>query len=115
MITSNKWLKEFIPELNINPQEFADKLTVSGAKVENYNYLNAGFSNVIIAQIIAIENHPDADRLKVCKVNIGSETIQVVTAAKNIEVNQKVLLVATRRLHVVSSENGEKLNIKKGN
>ena len=112
MLTPIKWIKNFVPDLNVTPQEFADKLTLFGSKVETYNSLNKRFSNVIIGKIVEINKHPDADKLVVCNVDIGSEVTQIVTAAKNVFEGAKVPVVLPGGF--VAGDGNETINIKKG-
>lgn len=61
-----------------------------GFEIESVEYLGNKFSNVKVGQITEIAKHPDADKLQVCQVNMGEETIQIITAAKNVFVGAKV-------------------------
>lgn len=90
MNLSKKWLNDFV-DLNISPKEFSDAMTMSGSKVECYKYENDIINNIVVGQILSIDAHPNADKLQICKVNVGKdEPIQIVTAAKNMKVNDKV-------------------------
>lgn len=111
MKTPIKWIQEFVPKLNTTDQEFADKMTIFGSKVETFEKLNKGFDKVVVGKILKIEKHPDADKLVVCSVDIG-ETTQIVTAAKNVFEGALVPVVLPGGF--VSGENGEIINIKKG-
>ncbi len=93
MNTSLSWIKAYVPELEASPQEYADAMTLSGTKVEGYECLDADLDKIVIGQIKTIEKHPDADKLQVCQVDIGTETIQIVTGAPNIAEGQKVPVV----------------------
>jgi len=81
-----KWLKDYT-DINVSAKEYSDALTLSGSKVEGYEELGAEIDRVVVGRITKIEKHPDADRLQVTEVDIGSETIQIVTGATNIKVN----------------------------
>jgi phenylalanyl-tRNA synthetase beta chain len=59
---------------------FADEMTMSGSKVEAIEVLGEDISKVVVGKIISIEKHPDADKLQVTKVDIGSEIIQILRA-----------------------------------
>ncbi|MGI6070805.1 MAG: phenylalanine--tRNA ligase subunit beta [Blautia sp.] len=93
MNTSLSWIKKYVPDLDVTAQEYTDAMTLSGTKVEGYQKLDADLENIIIGQIEKIEKHPDADKLVVCQVNIGAETVQIVTGAPNVEEGQKVPVV----------------------
>lgn len=84
-----KWLKDYV-DINVTPKEFADAMTMSGSKVEGIEVQGEDISKVVVGKIISIEKHPDADKLQVTKVDIGSEVIQVVTGAKNIQLNDYI-------------------------
>lgn len=93
MNTSLSWIKAYVPELSCSDQEYADAMTLSGTKVETYERLDKNLENIVIGQIEKIEKHPDADKLIVCQVNTGKETIQIVTGAPNVKEGDKVPVV----------------------
>jgi len=78
------WLSEYI-KTDFTPKKFADEMTMSGSKVENYEYLGQDISNVVVGKIMSISKHPNADKLVVCDVNVGDKTVQIVTGAKNLK------------------------------
>ncbi len=77
------WLKDYV-NINCSPEEYADAMTMSGSKVEGVENTGEEIQKVVVAQILSIEKHPDADKLVVCQVDIGDEKIQIVTGANNI-------------------------------
>ncbi len=90
MNLSMKWLREFV-DIDVSPKEFADKMTMSGSKVEKYEVEGEKLNRVVAGKVLSIEAHPDADKLVVCQVDVGeSEPIQIVTGAKNLTVNDIV-------------------------
>ncbi len=93
MNTALSWIKAYVPELECSDQEYCDKMTLSGTKVEGFDRKDKNLEKIVVGQIDAIEKHPDADKLIVCQVNIGSETIQIVTGANNVKVGDKVPVV----------------------
>ena len=93
MNTALSWIKAYVPELSCTDQEYADAMTLTGTKVETYEKLDKNLQNIVIGQIEKIESHPDADKLIVCQVNIGSEVIQIVTGAPNVKEGDKVPVV----------------------
>ena len=93
MNTSLSWLKAYVPDLDVTAQEYTDAMTLSGTKVEGYEQLDADLEKIVIGQIDKIEKHPDADKLVVCQVNVGTETVQIVTGAKNVFEGAKVPVV----------------------
>ena len=74
-------------------QEYTDAMTLSGTKVEGYEKLDTDLSDIVIGQIEKIERHPDADKLIICQVNVGAETVQIVTGAPNVKEGDKVPVV----------------------
>ena len=117
MNTSLSWIKAYVPELEATPQEYTDAMTLTGTKVEGFECLDEDLDNIIIGQIKTIEKHPDADKLQVCQVDIGKETIQIVTGAPNIAEGQKVPVVLDGG-RVAGGHDGSKtpggIKIKKG-
>lgn len=93
MNTALSWIKAYVPELTCNDQEYCDAMTLTGTKVENFARLDKNLEKIVVGQIEKIEKHPDADKLIVCQVNIGSEVIQIVTGAPNVKEGDKVPVV----------------------
>lgn len=93
MNASLSWIKAYVPDLSVSYQEFRDAMTLSGTKVENFTAFDADLENIVIGQIEKIEKHPDADKLVVCQVNVGKETVQIVTGAPNVFEGAKVPVV----------------------
>ena len=87
------WIKAYVPDLNASDQEILDALTLSGTKGEGFHRLDKNLDKIVVGQIDKIEPHPDADKLVICQVNIGSEKIQIVTGAKNMKEGDKVPVV----------------------
>ena len=86
MNTPLSWIKAYVPELDCTVQEYCDAMTLSGTKVEGATCFDADLDKIIVAKIVKIDKHPDADKLVVCQVQINEEgdTIQIVTGAKNV-------------------------------
>ena len=93
MNTTLSWIKAYVPDLDCTPQEYTDAMTLSGTKVEGYEAADRDLEKIVIGQIEKIERHPDADKLIICQVNIGSETIQIVTGAPNVKEGDKIPVV----------------------
>ena len=84
------WLREFCNP-PINTQQLADTLTMAGLEVEELQTVAPPFSQVVVGEIVSVEQHPDADRLRVCKVNVGKEhTLSIVCGAPNARAGIKV-------------------------
>ena len=93
MTTSLSWIKAYVPDLDVDPREYMDAMTLSGSKVEGYKKLDEDLDKIVIGQVEKIEAHPDADKLVVCQVNVGSEKVQIVTGAPNVFEGAKVPVV----------------------
>lgn len=93
MNTTLSWIKAYVPDLDVTAQEYTDAMTLSGTKVEGYVAADRDLSGIVIGQIEKIERHPDADKLIICQVNVGSETTQIVTGAPNVKVGDKIPVV----------------------
>lgn len=118
MNTSLSWMKAYVPDLDVTAQEYMDAMTLSGSKVEGFEKLNADLEKIVVGQIDKIEKHPDADKLVVCQVNVGTgEDIQIVTGAPNVREGQKVPVVLDGG-RVAGGHDGKKMpggiKIKKG-
>ncbi|MCH1983241.1 phenylalanine--tRNA ligase subunit beta [Ruminococcus sp. OA3] len=117
MNTSLSWIKQYVPDLDVTAQEYTDAMTLSGTKVEGYEELDADLSDIVIGQIERIERHPDADKLIICQVNVGTENVQIVTGAPNVKEGDKVPVVLDGG-RVAGGHDGKKtpggIKIKKG-
>ena len=117
MNTPLSWIKAYVPELECTDQEYMDAMTLSGTKCEGFERLDADLDKIVVGQIEKIEKHPDADKLVICQVNIGTETIQIVTGAPNVKEGQKVPVVLDGG-RVAGGHDGSKteggIKIKKG-
>lgn len=93
MNTALSWIKAYVPNLDCTDQEYCDAMTLSGTKVEGYERLDKNLERIVVGQIEKIEKHPDADKLIICQVNVGAETVQIVTGAPNVKEGDKVPIV----------------------
>ena len=90
MNLSMKWLADYT-KIETTPKEFADKMTMSGSKVEGYEIEGEEISKVVVGKILSIEQHPNADKLVVCMVDVGADSpLQICTGATNLNVNDYV-------------------------
>lgn len=89
MKLSEQWLREWVNP-SIDTAELVEQLTMAGLEVDAVEPVAGEFNGVIVAEITAAEQHPDADKLRVCQVNSGSESFQVVCGAPNARVGIKV-------------------------
>ena len=93
MNTTLSWIKAYVPDLTCTAQEYTDAMTLSGTKVEGYEAADRDLEKIVIGQIEKIEKHPDSDHLIICQVNVGAETIQIVTGAPNVKEGDKIPVV----------------------
>ena len=89
MLLPMNWVKDYV-EVEENTGTLGDQLTMTGSKVEEIITLHQEISNVVVGKILSVEPHPNADRLVVCQVDIGTEALQIVTGANNIAVGQRI-------------------------
>ena len=91
MIISEQWLREWVsPELST--EDLAHQITMAGLEVDAIEPVAGEFSGVVVAEIISAEQHPDADKLRVCQVDTGSGTVQIVCGAPNARAGLKAPL-----------------------
>jgi len=114
MIISYNWLSEYLSE-TIEPEKLSKILTSIGLEVESlhkYEAVKGGLQGLVIGEVLTCENHPDADKLKITTVNIGTgENLQIVCGAHNVAAGQKVV-VATIGITIYPF-NGEPVAMKK--
>lgn len=89
MKTSVEWLTEYT-NVNVDVKTLADRLTMTGSKVETIESRGNDIKNVVVGKILEITKHPDADKLIVTKVDVGTEKLQIVTGADNVKVGDIV-------------------------
>ena len=118
MNTSLSWIKAYVPDLDVTAQEYTDAMTLTGTKVEGFEKMDADLDKIVVGQIDKIEKHPDADKLIICQVNIGTESIQIVTGAPNVKEGDKVPVVLDSGRVAGGHEPGQRvaggIKIKKG-
>lgn len=85
------WLKEYV-DFDWSPEELGERLTMLGIEVEGIEKQTGEFENVVVAQILSSDKHPNADKLSVCRVNDGKGERQIVCGAKNYKVGDKIPL-----------------------
>ncbi|MBE5760033.1 MAG: phenylalanine--tRNA ligase subunit beta [Clostridiales bacterium] len=77
------WIKDYV-DINVDTEEFVKQMGMTGNAVEGVIDAGNGMHGVLVGKIEKIEKHPDADKLLICQVNIGKETVQIVTGASNV-------------------------------
>jgi phenylalanyl-tRNA synthetase beta chain len=105
MNVPESWLRSFC-DPKIAGGKLADKLTMAGLEVEGYAPVAPQLENVVVAEVLSVEKHPNADKLSVCEVSIGSKRLKVVCGAPNVRVGMKAPLarIGTKELRGVASE-----------
>ena len=91
MITSKKWLSQYMDLSDITVEELADKMTTAGLEVEGLKPLAQG-TNLVIGYVRECAEHPNSDHLHVCQVDLGTTCEQIVCGAPNVKANQKVIV-----------------------
>lgn len=91
MNISWNWLLSFFNDpSSLSPEKVARDLTLRGLEVESLQYLNKGLEHVVVGAVLEKQKHPDAERLSICSVDIGRETLQIVCGASNVRAGIKV-------------------------
>ena len=83
------WLKEYV-DFDDSPTRLAEKLTLSGTEVEGIETIGSSFDGIVVGEVLAVEKHPNADKLTLCTVNTGSGELKVVCGAPNAAPGIKV-------------------------
>ena len=91
MIISEQWLRSWVNPA-LTTEALAEQLTMAGLEVDGVTPAAGEFSGVIVAEIVTAEQHPDADKLRVCEVSTGAATVQIVCGAPNARVGLKAPL-----------------------
>lgn len=85
MNLSMKWLSDYV-DIDVTPRQFSEDMTMSGSKVEGYKSEAAEIQNVVVGRLLSVEQHPNADHLVVCMVDVGEEQpLQICTGAANVK------------------------------
>jgi phenylalanyl-tRNA synthetase beta chain len=91
MFVSYRWLQEYVDLTGISASDLAEKITRSGIEVESVAKLGEGISGVVVGHVVEREQHPNADKLNKCLVDIGEgEPVQIICGAPNVAQGQKV-------------------------
>lgn len=112
MKISYNWLKEYI-DLELSAEEVADKLTLLGLEVEEVEEIGSDFEDFVVGYVKEVNSHPNADKLVLCQVDIGEETVQIACGAKNVASGQKVPVAKVGATLPVPMKDGSYLTIKK--
>lgn len=113
MKVSENWLREWV-ELDATTEEISHQLIMSGTELDGVDAVASAFTDVRVGQINTIEQHPDADRLKVCQVNIGKEELLQIVTNATVELEQKVPVAMIGAVLPSFDDSEKPLKIKKG-
>ncbi|MDR2513639.1 MAG: phenylalanine--tRNA ligase subunit beta [Christensenellaceae bacterium] len=84
MLVSLNWLKNYVDLEGLSPEAFEKKMIAAGNAIEESRNLGDEVQRVVVGRILKMERHPNSDHLWICQVDVGSETIQIVTGAQNM-------------------------------
>ena len=87
------WLKEFVA-FEATPEALAERLTFAGLEVAGVTRIGSDFKDIVVGEVVSVSPHPNADRLTLCDVATGRETVRVVCGAPNVHAGDKVPFAA---------------------
>lgn len=91
MKISLKWLKNYV-DFELTPEALAQRITDVGLEVENIEYLGKKYDKFVVGKVLKVNKHPNADKLTLCDVNVGSDILKIVCGAPNVAENQNVVV-----------------------
>jgi len=91
MLISLRWLRDYV-DVDLTPAELADRLTMAGLEVDAVRDVSPDFTRVVVSKILSVKPHPNADKLSLCEVATGTETLPIVCGAANIHAGDVVPL-----------------------
>lgn len=92
MLVSLKWLQEYVDIQGLSAEELAEKITRAGIEVDSVIDRSQGMTNIVVGHVLSKEKHPDADKLSVCQVDVGTDVRQIICGAPNVAAGQKVIV-----------------------
>ncbi|SFB24424.1 phenylalanyl-tRNA synthetase beta subunit [Lentibacillus halodurans] len=90
MLVSLNWLKNYVDISSNTPEDLAEKISKAGIEVDGIAYIAAESSGVVVGHVESCEQHPNADKLNLCQVDVGNEQLQIICGAPNVRQGQKV-------------------------
>ena len=112
MKISYSWLKDYL-DFEQTPDEVADILTLTGLEVEEVYKSGSDLTGVVVGKVLTSEKHPNADKLSICTVNTGSETVQIICGAPNVAAGQTVAVATVGSTLPLILPDGSNLVIRK--
>jgi len=107
---SIKWLKDYV-DISLAPKELAEKLTMAGMEVKSIQTIGGTWENLVVGEVVTLNPHPNADRLKLPTVNLGTKQVTVVCGAPNIGLGQKVVF-ASVGTQLIDGHTGKAMTLK---
>ena len=98
MKVSLKWLRDYV-DITLTSRELAERLTMAGLEVGGIQTVGGSWDKIVVGEVVAVDPHPNADRLTLATVNLGSEQITVVCGAPNIRAGQKIAFAGVGVAH----------------
>lgn len=111
MKISYNWLADYI-DIQLAPDQVADKLTLLGLEVEEMETTGSEFDQMVVGEVLKVNSHPNADRLQICRVDLGSQIVQIVCGAPNVSSGQKVPVAVVGSTLPVPDEDGNPFTIR---
>ena len=87
----HSWLQQYI-DFKLKPEILAEKLGMLGLEIEHFERLDERYSGFVVGKVLSVSQHPNADRLSVCVVDVGDSRVQLVCGAPNVAAGQKVVV-----------------------
>ncbi len=84
MKVSQNWLKELV-DINTTPEQLSEKLSIGGFEVESLVDTSSEFRGIVLGKVLSTEKHNNSDKLSICKVDIGTEQLQIICGANNVK------------------------------
>jgi len=112
MKISCNWLADYLIG-TYTPEELAERITLAGLEVEEIIPTNKPLTGVVIGKVVEVERHPDADRLTICRVDIGTEVSQIICGAPNVAVGQTVAVATVGTTLPIKDKEGNPLVLRK--
>lgn len=103
MKISRRWLEQFVDLSGISDGDIASRLTMLGIEIESFENLSEKYKGFVIGSVLEVEKHPNADRLSLCKVDVGTEVKSIVCGAPNVAAGQKVPVDSSVHLSLTTS------------
>lgn len=112
MNISYNWLKQYL-DIDLTAEEAEEKLTLLGLEVEDVTETGSELEGFVVGEVLDVSSHPNADKLVLCKVNLGDNEVQIVCGAPNVAAGQKVPVATVGSVMPLPLDDGSKFKIRK--